>query len=360
MTVPMPMIFPIEGATRVAVRVIILTKHANRETMRVRTGVLSQMLIEAEALGVDIDAEMAAVGLTRTQIDGLNQRLPLEPCAMLWERLVIRSGDPHLSLRAADAVPFGAFDVIDQLGARLATVGGVLAMLARYFRIINSTIQPRLSAHPEGWCFDAPGAPNRAAEILFTVTLNRLHRLLGERLRPLRVELMRGPIAPASVARTIFGSGLCFHQTQDALIFDQAAFDRALPTPDPGLKAILERHAQSLMASLDPTDDFITRIEREIDAGLSTHAADLNAVARRIGMSGRTLQRRLGQLSPPVSFNTLLNRRRRARAETHLRAGRLSVPEVAFLLGYSDATAFQRAFKRWTGMPIRRWRGAQG
>ena len=71
-------------------------------------------------------------------------------------------------------------------------------------------------------------------------------------------------------------------------------------------------------------------------------------VARRLGMSERTLHRRLADEGE--SFQTLVTRARQDAAESLLRSGRHSLVDVAFLTGFSDQTAFTRAFKRWTGL----------
>ena len=322
--------------------------------MRVRTGVLSQMLVDAESAGVDVDTEIERVGLTRADIVSCSRNLPMDPCSLLWRRLIELTGDPMLALRAADRVPFGAFDIVDHLGAQAQTVGGVFAMLARYFRIVNGAIQPRLQPDPDGWCFDAPGTPGPGCEVTFAVTLNRLHRFAGERVHPLRVELSRPRPANVGLYERIFGAGVRFSQGRDALILDEAQFQRPLPGADPGLRALLEAHARALFRAVDAPETLVDRLEREIAATLSSGSTTLASVAPKMGHSARTLQRRLA--AEGTDFKAELNRVRLRQAEAHLRDGRLSVTEIAFMLGYGDATAFQRAFRRWTGESVGRWR----
>jgi AraC-like DNA-binding protein len=71
-------------------------------------------------------------------------------------------------------------------------------------------------------------------------------------------------------------------------------------------------------------------------------------------MSERTLQRHLAQAG--LSFQALLDRSRQHLAEAYLRDPRLELAEIALLLGYSEQSAFQRAFKQWTGQTPRQWR----
>lgn len=324
--------------------------------MRVKTGVLSQMLVEAERRGIDVAAEVRRVGLKRADIDAWRVSVPGEPCIALWDRLVMLSGDPLLPLHAADSVPFGAFEVIDHLGAQVETVGAMWVMLARYFGIVNTIIRPRMQADPDGWCVDAPGIGGRTGEIFFAVTLGRLHILLKERFRPMRVELARARTGTEAITRRIFGPGLCYGQARTAVILSDAQFNQPIPTADPALRAILEEHARLLIRTVNQPTSLADAVGQELEGLLGHHDLSLARVAARLGMSARTLQRRLK--ADGEDFRAIRARTRQVVAERHLQQDALSVEELAFLLGYSDGTAFQRAFKGWTGLTIGQWRRA--
>ena len=90
-----------------------------------------------------------------------------------------------------------------------------------------------------------------------------------------------------------------------------------------------------------------TLVEREISRSLSEGIPRMADVARRLAMSERTLHRRLSERS--VSFKSLVARTRRHVAENLLKSSQYPVTEVAFLTGFSEQSAFHRAFKRWTG-----------
>ena len=101
----------------------------------------------------------------------------------------------------------------------------------------------------------------------------------------------------------------------------------------------------------DPVE---TLVEREISRSLSEGIPKMADVARRLAMSERTLHRRLSERS--VSFKSLVRKTRRHVAENLLRNSRYPVTEVAFLTGFSEQSAFHRAFKRWSGITPAQWR----
>jgi len=134
---------------------------------------------------------------------------------------------------------------------------------------------------------------------------------------------------------------------ESALIFTFDANQVPLPTSDPALLEILKRHADHLLAKLPPSDDFIARVRQLIAQELTGGDPSADHLATRLGMSSRTLRRRLEERG--TGHKALLDEIRRELAMRHLGEERLEIGEVAFLLGYSEASAFHRAFKRWTG-----------
>ena len=104
-------------------------------------------------------------------------------------------------------------------------------------------------------------------------------------------------------------------------------------------------------------DDLIGRVQRELNRALPGGEATLEAVARRLGLSPASLYRRLRERG--AEFTHLRRQLRYELAVGHVRERRLPLTEVALLLGYSELSAFSRAFRRWTGVSPARYRGGQ-
>jgi AraC-like DNA-binding protein len=126
--------------------------------------------------------------------------------------------------------------------------------------------------------------------------------------------------------------------------------DRALPQADPALYRVIERHAEALLAARPaPQDTTSERVQRVLIEALNANSSDvsLTAVAAELRLSERSLQRRLA--GEGTSFDALLERLRLDLALRYLGDQSIAIAEVAYLLGYSEPSAFHRAFKRWTG-----------
>ncbi len=123
--------------------------------------------------------------------------------------------------------------------------------------------------------------------------------------------------------------------------------DAELVTSDPALTAVLDGHAAERQTALEDASGLVGELRRAIRVGLQNDDAGIDAVARRVGMTGRSLQRRLKE--DGTSFSILREDVRRELADRYLSES-FSVAEVSFLLGFSEPSAFFRAFKRWTGL----------
>lgn len=283
----------------------------------------------------------------------------LQVVERLWAAAIAQCGDPTLPLAVGDAVPFGTYEVIDYLASSCATVGDGLTLLARYFRLITPDLvwTPEPSADPPRISLAAKHPPMKAlvfVQYTLGVTFGRFRRLTDGRLRFARVDFALPE--PPSRARheAFFDCPLAYNCDETVIHFERAMWDLPLTRHEPGLRAVLERHAAALLANEPDRDDPLAQVRAAIRALLPSGAPTLGAIAKAVAMSGRTLQRRLRDAD--TSFQTLVETERREAAQVFLADPQLAIGEVALMLGYSEPSAFVRAFKRWSGMTPRDFR----
>lgn len=280
----------------------------------------------------------------------------------LWTAASEVDRAPDLGLRVGAGVPTGAFDVLDYLLPACATLGDALVLVDRLHRVATTTSRFVVHAPPSGGEVRVeselrvpPGQIHALGrDYAFTVVVLRLRRL-DPRMRPTLVEL-RGPAlaAPARYAE-VLGTRVTFDHAQSALVFSRDVWELPISTADAALRAILERHATAL-ADKAPAVDLLDHARTELAVMIGAGRIDIATLARRLGQSPRTLQRRLVERG--VAYSTLLDEARRELACSYLRERSLSVDEIAGLLGYSEISAFSRAFRRWTGTSPLRYRRA--
>jgi AraC-like DNA-binding protein len=149
---------------------------------------------------------------------------------------------------------------------------------------------------------------------------------------------------PLPIYREVFGVDVTFGARRDEIELDAAQLDLRLASADPITSAVLEERVAQLAqapAGRSPFVDQVRRAVAQIDGTVT-----LAALGKRLGISERTLRRRLEQEGQ--TLRALVDDVRRERADALLAAGS-SVKETAFALGFSEPSAFSRAYKRWTG-----------
>lgn len=315
-----------------------------------------------EALGLDGDALLAEAGLTRAALEDPDRRIPAVAADGLWAAAATRAGDPELALRAAERLEFGAYRVIDHLAAHAPSLGRALERIATYFALVDPRAQLELDASDPAACrirFRSAVAglpiPLPAAEYTFAALLLRTRASLGFDFRPVRVEFAAPAPASQAAHERVFACPITFAAPDHAMWLARADCDRApARRPDPSLFAVLDQHAALLHAGLPPLDQFLASVADAIRVELDHGDATLARVGKRLGMSGRTLQRRLEEHG--ARFGALVDEASADRARALLRDPGLGLGEIAFLLGFADQSAFTRAFKRWTGITPGRWR----
>lgn len=180
----------------------------------------------------------------------------------------------------------------------------------------------------------------------------------GREIFPSKVELQHQQPADTTAHRPIFGPNIHFRSERDAISFDRATSELPVVGADPALGELVMAHARALYERLPEDTTWTSRVQRLVGGELPRSMLGIDDVATRLSVPKRTLQRRLKEEG--TSFEELTDALRRQLAERYLREQRLGVQETAFLLGYSDVSAFHRAFQRWTGVSPTRFRADLG
>lgn len=144
-----------------------------------------------------------------------------------------------------------------------------------------------------------------------------------------------------------FGCTVRFDDAYTRVRFPISYLTIPMPHSDPGLRALLDRQAQALLLALPDSDAFDRALQQVMLRLLPENSATLQRAADALHVSGRTLQRRLD--ARQLTWQQLLDRTREQLARQYLADRSLSLGDIALLLGFSEQSAFNRAFRRWTG-----------
>lgn len=317
---------------------------------------LSALLAAFAELGLDRAALDAAVGVSLPSDP--TARVPAALYEKAWTEAARQDHADDLALRAGLAAPFGAFGLVDYLCGSAATVAGGFESLITHFRLVSTDNQivveavgtlRRVSVRP------LVPLPPYVDEFTLAVLIGRFRRLTGGRFQPARLLLRREVASRAARAAlpycTVAGS-------QPVSAFEVAASHWALPidTADRFLHDTLTSLAGSLPTSGARSAPVENALRARLRDALAEGHADLAHLARLMGLSARTLQRRLAAAGR--DYGTVVDDFRREEAARLLADPALALGRVAERLGYGEQASFSRAFVRWFGVPPGRWREA--
>ncbi len=252
----------------------------------------------------------------------------------------------------AEALTPAALDVLGYAFRASPNLHAALGQVVRYARVMHDRITLRLE--PEGDAVRLTGTVppahpfNRYQAEFFLATWLRLVRdTCAAEIAP--VEACFAHPAPARLDehRRFFACPVFFEQPVVGLLIAKADLDRPMHGADPALTALLGRQLDKLLESLPADASVSSRARALIEDDLPSGSASVERVARQLAMSVRTLSRRLDDEG--TSFRQLLDSVREELAFAHLRNPAVEIGEIAFLLGYSESSAFHRWFKRRTG-----------
>jgi AraC-like DNA-binding protein len=318
----------------------------------VGAGTIAAGLVAAMQAGLDVPALLARHGVDPAALGDRDARFPHDLSLAIW-REVEAKGPGAFGPRAARATPDDHFAVVDYVVKASTDVAEGLRRFQRYFGILSTGSEHSIVEDAHGlrlerrWVAGAHTANPHLTEFSYACVVLRARKMCGVAFRPLAMRFAHRAPADDREHRALFDCPVTFGAAVSALEIDRATMSLPMTGAQPELARILERHADAVLAALPKsTDDLRARTKEAIIAGLADGKSSLIDVAKRLGTSGRTLQRRLAEIA--TSHADLVDEARAELARRYLGERALSIAEIAFLVGYADVPTFHRAFKRWT------------
>jgi len=257
---------------------------------------------------------------------------------------------------------YGAFGLAFKSAVDLE---GSYRRVERYGRVVTSVANFRLVPMERATFFEViPGTPDRRGlrltHELALGAATALSREVGtEGFTPVAVHLSLPVPVDRSVRdafEQVFGCPILFDTGRDALEVSQERLAQPNRLGDVSFSRFFDTHLDQALAELPEDDLLARRVRAEVAQALSEGVPTLAQMAKRLGMSRRTLQRRLADAG--VAYQDLVTEARRDLVERLLRTTEYGLAEVAFLAGFSDQSTFSRAFKRWCNQTPRGYRQA--
>ena len=309
---------------------------------------LRPMFSYARARGLSVDRFLADVGLTEAQLEDCDVRIPEANRCAAWVAATLEADDGAFGVRVAEHAEVGAYDVLDYALSFSSTLGEGLDRVLRFHRVLCDTFAFRLSTEGSAARLQRlERTPPAESEAGLAVLVRRARELTGEDLRPREIRFAHPAPADTAPHEAFFRCPVRFGRPAPEIVFGPRALDLPVRSANPGANRILERYMRDILGRLPLDDSFVEHARAAITRALVTRRPTLEATARALKASPRTVQRRLAEHG--TTHAALVDAVRHELAERLVREGRLSITEITFLLGFEHLSGFRRAYKRWTG-----------
>ena len=322
-------------------------------------GIARAAYARAVRAGLDIRPLLQNAGLTLHQIRTPDVRISVKNQIKFLEQVANGLGDDFLGIHLAQDVDLRELGLVYYVLASSDTFATALARLARYSAIHNEGVhlnfnQQRSPAVSFEYVGVARASDRHQIEFFVAILLRLCRHLIDRHLAPQRVRLAhRRSRIPADL-KTFFSCDVEFGAGGDQLIFPPGVGNSVVTQADPYLNSLLLRYCEEILSSRRTgAGDWTTRVENAITPLLPHGEATIGNVAQALGMSPRTLARHLHHEG--VKFAKVLQNLRLQLARQYFRESGTNTSQLAWLLGYREPSAFSHAFKRWTGIPPRRF-----
>ncbi len=324
----------------------------------VSTAYLSNYIETSVALGAPAEALYELVPGGRAALNHPDKRFPVPLMAEVLNTAAALTGIDSIGLRVGMQFRPATFLDVGYALAAAGTIKEALEINMRYQPLTQEAARTRLEiAGREARIILEPAIAD--AEFMRRVTDAILagyasigRWLLWDQEKPVASVTLRHrpPTEEAQTfARQLFGEVVSYNAPQDMMVIDAALVTRPLPNANPAIVQLLTGRLNARLAAFRAGSSLRMLVMTGLHQQMRKGKPSLEDTAKLIGMSGRTLRRRL--LAEDLSYSDLLAATRKEAAEVYIHEETLSFAEIAGLLGYSDQTAFVRAFRGWFGEP---------
>jgi AraC-like DNA-binding protein len=297
-------------------------------------------------------AMLAEAGIGMREFSDPDRRIPHDAVMHLLERAVELCGDPALGMKAADT--FGASDlgVLEYAASTCATLRDAAHCATRYLSLMNDSADSRLVEGEElaVWEFRvAEGViqPPAANDFELSVYANLARRYTGQDAYPVEVHFAHSQASSEADYQRVFRCPIRLGMPFNAIVFPRAYLNTPLVHANETMHATYAAHVNELLEHSRKQEGVAGRVRAVVLANLSRGEASLVWVAKALAMSGPTLRRRLEEEG--TGHREIVDEVRQELASRYLEDQTLPISEVAFLLGFTNAASFNKAFRRWHG-----------
>ena len=261
------------------------------------------------------------------------------------------TGDPALGLRLGLSLNLSAHAVLGQAFMTCPDLEQVMELFMKYYHLLSPALHLEFETVDDEcivriFTADYDGPEEFGYELVYGGLINTLRGMLDLPELCMRMELPYSAPGHADLYYEVLGPDVHFDKVQARIVFPRELLGTPLPSSNPVLRQLFESECARLLADLEE-EKSVAEQTRLLLRKLEGQYPQMPQIAKMLNLSSRTYRRRLDEEG--LSFQKLLDQVRSEHATRYLQNTRLPLSTIAYLVGFSDASNFRRAYIKWTG-----------
>ncbi len=322
--------------------------------MNAQMSSLRDIIYGAVEFGADLAAVCNELGFAPHELNDSEKFVTYDQAAKFWDVLLDHTKDPLLGLHLGERANPTILGMIGYLMQSSSSVYESTLMLCKFNELYTPVVKfsaeltsKDFSVHYDpamSWQQVAPEGTRQAIEIGMSSALAIAKTLTGKKIHPLCVELTYPPRMRQEYER-VFQSKINFNSKRNTLVFSKDAATVPILSYDKSLFQFFNDTLEQKLKSLNENESFSDRVKQMLISDFKGQSASIEIAASKLNLTPRSLQRKLKD--DGTSYRDIVNDLKKDLAQTIMKRSDFRVGEVAEILGYSDSSAFRKAYKKW-------------
>jgi len=308
--------------------------------------------------GVPVDPLFSEFGIKLDDLSDANKRISISKYQQMLIAASELADDENVGLHVGECIKPGQYGVLGYVVMSCKNANEAYKRHERYENLVSNRAVSKYDIGPHTVCLTwntgVTTASRQMAEENVTSWITFFRWITGHAISPTTVHFMHSQPDDISEYQRIFNCLVLFEQPIVEVRFPSEFMALPIMQHDPVMREMMDSHAERLLQQFEQSEGFLADTRRVIIQALAQDTVSLDWVAEQLSLSPRTLQRRLSELNE--TFKSILDQTRKELALSYINQPYIGLPELAYLLGFADQTAFQRAFKKWTGISPGKYR----
>jgi AraC-like DNA-binding protein len=328
-----------------------------RPMLTARTLVLVEGFMKKH--GLDFALAMRGVGLDPGVTSDRHAEVPLQSFVELLENVARSWGTDAFGVLLAEAYSFGMTGIFDHAIANSPTLEVALANYVRFYNLVVGGYETQLEKGPSQSYLSTSVPPflgphDQSVDGTVALQVIRIRHVMADPSFPVTIEMTRRTPRAVSEFYRVLGPHVRFSRPQNRIGLATSDLQKPVPIADPVLYEVIEAAAEKASRARRSADDPVGRLALYLVGALARGETSLDMAAEALGFSPRALARELRNAG--TTYKEFVAETRKFMADHYIKNSDLPLTEVAFLLGFSELSAFSRAAKGWFGTTAREMR----